>query len=356
MRILALIESSDHVCYRYRLGALAWAMAQRGLYLDARPLRKSVGARLAQFALAATADAVVLQRKLLPRWQLSVLRGLSRRLVYDLDDALFYRDSYSVKGSLSAIRLARFRATVRSADLVIAGNDFLRLYTAAHADPQRICVVPTAIEPNWYPSATHCRTGGAVRLAWIGQRSMLPSLTCIGEHLASAGHQLPGLQLRLVCDVTPSLPGVEVAHRPWSSATEAEELTDADIGISWLPDDLWSQGKCGLKVLQYMAAGLPVVANPVGLHRKLVIPGETGLPGVYPDRMGPGDHHSGRQSAAAQPDGSSRPRAGCSGLQCASLGTPAGRDPGGSFPGPRATPGAGTSRTAARAGRRSLTF
>ncbi len=65
--------------------------------------------------------------------------------------------------------------------------------------------------------------------------------------------------------------------RQWSAATEAAEIADADIGISWLPDDPWSLGKCGLKVLQYMAAGLPVVANPVGMNREMVIHGETGL-------------------------------------------------------------------------------
>ena len=62
-----------------------------------------------------------------------------------------------------------------------------------------------------------------------------------------------------------------------SASTEAEEIADADIGLSWLPDDTWSLGKCGLKVLQYMAAGLPVVANPVGMNREMVIHGETGF-------------------------------------------------------------------------------
>jgi glycosyltransferase involved in cell wall biosynthesis len=58
--------------------------------------------------------------------------------------------------------------------------------------------------------------------------------------------------------------------------TEADELARCDIGISWLPDDPWSRGKCGLKVLQYMAAGLPVVANPLGMNQEMVVHGETG--------------------------------------------------------------------------------
>jgi glycosyltransferase involved in cell wall biosynthesis len=68
-----------------------------------------------------------------------------------------------------------------------------------------------------------------------------------------------------------------VIRCPWSEACEGADLAGADIGISWLPDDLWSQGKCGLTVLQYMAAGLPVIANPVGIQAGLVRDGETGF-------------------------------------------------------------------------------
>ncbi len=64
---------------------------------------------------------------------------------------------------------------------------------------------------------------------------------------------------------------------PWTEAGEASEIAAGDVGVSWVPDDDWSRGKCGLKVLQYMAAGLPVVANPVGVHAEMVRDGETGF-------------------------------------------------------------------------------
>jgi glycosyltransferase involved in cell wall biosynthesis len=73
-----------------------------------------------------------------------------------------------------------------------------------------------------------------------------------------------------------TLEHLSVRFCPWSRATEAEQLADADIGVSWLPDDAWSRGKCALKVLQYMAAGLPALANPVGMQAELVKPGRTG--------------------------------------------------------------------------------
>ena len=101
--------------------------------------------------------------------------------------------------------------------------------------------------------------------------------------LAAVARRLPGLELRLICDRSVELPGLRVVPRPWSSDTEAEELAAADIGISWLPDDQFSRGKCGLKVLQYMAAGLPVIANPVGVHPQMVVHGGSGLLASTPD-------------------------------------------------------------------------
>jgi glycosyltransferase involved in cell wall biosynthesis len=276
MHVLALVEGIGQPCYRYRLEAFAWSMAQQGLYLEAVPLRKGLLARVAQLAAARRADLVILQRKLLPLWQLALLRRAAKRLIYDVDDALFQRDSYHARGPASPTRARRFAATVRVADLVIAGNEYLREWVAAHTEACRVRVVPTCIQPQWYTAAAHARTGAAARLVWIGQRSTLASLLCIAPHLAAAAQQLPGIGLRVISDAAPQIAGIDVVRRAWSPDTEAAELAEGDIGVNWLPDDRWSPGKCGLRVLQYMAAGLPVVANPVGMNRSLVVDGETG--------------------------------------------------------------------------------
>ncbi len=277
MKALALIESPNHVCYRYRIEAFAWALSRRGIMLEAAPLPHRVVPRLRSLLAARHADVVILQRKLLPLWQLNLLRRLTPRLIYDVDDSLFQRDSYSRKGSESAARRMSFWSTVYAADAVIAGNDYLKNRTEAYVDSRHVHVVPTCVEPSRYQLARHKRGPASARLVWIGQQSTLPSLSLAGEHLAAASARLPGLELRVICDRYPDLAGVRVEPRRWSVESEATELCDADIGVNWLPDDSWSRGKCGLKVLQYMAAGLPVVANPVGMNCEMVVDGETGF-------------------------------------------------------------------------------
>jgi glycosyltransferase involved in cell wall biosynthesis len=277
MKLLALIEGPDHVCFRYRIEAFAPALHERGCTLESLPLLPGTLERCAQLRAAAGADIVILQRKLLPLWQVRLLRKHARFLVYDFDDALFCRDSYSRKGPMSWTRLAHFWATTYAADAVLAGNEYLREQAATYVDPQRVHLVPTCVDLARYVPAVHRQRTGGARLAWIGQHSTLSCLNLAQPHLAAATARVPGLELRVICNRFPDLAAVHVVPRPWSSANEAHELADADIGISFLPDDPWSLGKCGLKVLQYMAAGLPVVANPVGMNREMVRDGETGL-------------------------------------------------------------------------------
>jgi glycosyltransferase involved in cell wall biosynthesis len=283
MRALALIEAPNHVCFRYRIEAYASALAAREWTLESLPLETQTFARSRQLREAAAYDAVLLQRKLLPLWQLRNLRKAARVLIYDFDDALFHRDSYARKGPSSVTRLAHFWATIYTADAVIAGNTYLAEQAATYVLPERVHLLPTCVNPELYTPAVHHRQGAAVRLVWIGQHSTLPCLDLASRHLAAAARRRPNLRLHVISNRFPQLDGMPIAQRPWSAVTEAADLADCDIGISWLPDDPWSRGKCGLKVLQYMAAGLPVVANPLGMNSEMVVHGETGFLASTPD-------------------------------------------------------------------------
>ena len=276
MRLVALVESPDHVCCRYRLAAFRPALEAAGYRLDLRPYPKRWWSRLRLGHTLRDADVVILQRKLLPVWLLYLLRCAAPRLLFDFDDAVFLRDSYSPKGLHSAARLHRFMATVETADVVVAGNQYLADEASRWATvPGRVHVVPTCVEPARYTPARH--QGAGVELVWVGSSSTLRGLEAVRPLLEEVGRVVPGARLKLVSDCFLRLAHQPVVACPWTECGEAADIAAADVGISWVPDDLWSRGKCGLKVLQYMAAGLPVVANPVGVQADLVRHGETGF-------------------------------------------------------------------------------
>jgi glycosyltransferase involved in cell wall biosynthesis len=278
MKALALVDAPDHVCCRYRIRAFEPALAASGVALTIEGLARGPIGRLIQFRRSRSFDTIILQRKLLPTWQVNTLRSQARHLVFDFDDAVLYRDSYDRRGPFCRRRSARFARIVRLADTVIAGNDFLAdCALRAGAGPHKIRVIPTCIATERYQPATRTRTEPGLDLVWIGSASTAKGLEQQRPLWERLGRQFPGLRLRVISNRFPRFDPLPVVNVPWSEATEAAELAAADVGVTWVPDDLWSRGKCGLKVLQYQAAGLPVVANPVGVHTEMILSGTSGL-------------------------------------------------------------------------------
>jgi glycosyltransferase involved in cell wall biosynthesis len=277
MHIIGLVEHPEHVCARYRLAAYAPFLERRGHHLELRAIPNGMLARMRLWKSVREADVVVLQRRLLAGWHLYLLRRHARRLIFDFDDAVYQRDSYATKPMPSTVRLRRFIRTLHAADGVIAGNPYLYNEAVRFTDPGKIHVLPTCIDPTPYPMAEHRHRGKGVHLVWIGSSSTLQGLTAQAGLWNAIARKMPGVSLKVICDRFPQFATMPVVKAPWSLSMEGRELAAADIGISWLPDDSWSRGKCGLKLLQYMAAGLPVIANPVGVQADLVRHGRTGF-------------------------------------------------------------------------------
>jgi glycosyltransferase involved in cell wall biosynthesis len=277
VQLTALVERVEHVCCRYRLAAFQPYLQDAGHRLDLVPLPRRWRARFRAIHAIPHTDAVIVQRKMLHSWQLYLARKRAPFLLFDFDDALFLRDSYSAKGLYNPRRLKRFTTMVRAADAVIAGNTFLKEQAALLCGAERVHVVPTCVDTQRYVLAEHQRQGAEVQLVWIGSRSTMHGVTAMQPILQYVHQRWPRLYLKIICDRFPQLQSMPVLPCPWTEASEARELAAADIGISWMPDDLWSRGKCGLKVLQYMAAGLPVIANPVGVQADMVRHGQNGF-------------------------------------------------------------------------------
>jgi glycosyltransferase involved in cell wall biosynthesis len=159
--------------------------------------------------------------------------------------------------------------------LVIAGNEYLaehaRRYNA-HVE-----ILPTGLDVGAYPVRTPRENDGLLRLVWIGGGSVLKHLRGIVPALEELGRRFPQVRLRIVSNEFLDLKSMPVEQRPWSRETEVADLVSSDIGLAPLTDDPFTRGKCAFKILQYQAAGLPVVASPVGVNEQYVRDGATGF-------------------------------------------------------------------------------
>lgn len=276
MNIIALGKEAQHVCLRYRIEPVRQAFRVQGHWFSVQQMPKTPWGRLALYRDIKNAHIVVVQRRLISSWELPLLRRAAQHLIFDFDDAFFQRNSYR-PGRKSPRRLARFQAMVQAADQVFAGNEYLAECASQFTTPNKIVVMPTCVDASHYPMAQHQRRGPGVRMVWIGSSSTLRGLEQQAEFWNTLGRTLPGLELYVICDRFPKFPGIKVVPVPWIQKLEANQLAGCDIGIAHMPDDTWSKGKCGLKVLQYQAAGLPVVTTPVGVNRQLVHPEVNGF-------------------------------------------------------------------------------
>jgi glycosyltransferase involved in cell wall biosynthesis len=222
------------------------------------------------------ADVVVLHQIKLSALEARLIGSLSRRRIFDVDDAIYVRKPRRLGEPVneSIWRRRKFYATCRWVDVVAAGNDVLA--GVARGAARDIAILPTSIDTSAY-RATTASPRDPPTIAWIGSPENLIYLEMIRPALARLAARYPALKLRVICSEFPDWPEINVERIVWSSQTEAASLAAAHIGVMPLTDDEWARGKCAFKLLQYMAASLPCVASPVGANAEAVIDGVTGF-------------------------------------------------------------------------------
>ncbi len=187
--------------------------------------------------------------------------------VVEYDDAWFHRYDHHAKRSVRMVLGGKIGKVMRHAARVIAGNAYIAEHARA-AGASAITILPTAVDVQRYDATMH-PAGAEVILGWIGSPKTSRYLEGIRAPLARLQAET-GCRIHLIGADPQMLSGLDIAYLPWSEETETRDLAAIDIGLSPLPDTDWERGKCGLKAIQYMASGKPVIASPVGMHSALI--------------------------------------------------------------------------------------
>ncbi len=216
---------------------------------------------------------------LIPFWLERLTRLYSRPVVVGYDDAIFHKyDAPHISFFKRLFLKNKIKKVMRASHSVVAGNAYLKAY-AEKAQAKKIFVIPTVVDTKKYqPACSALIEGDTVKIGWLGSPSTQHHLNILVSVIKSISQSMR-VEFHVMGankKFTPQLDNLFV-HQ-WSQTGQLEFLKNVDIGVMPLVDELFARGKCGYKLIQYMAFGKPVVGTPLGANRDII---DHGINGFY---------------------------------------------------------------------------
>lgn len=193
---------------------------------------------------------------------------LKKKVYFEFDDAIWMPNVSDSNRNFSFLKPYRNALyLMKNATVNVCGNDYLRAF-AAERNPNSICL-PTVVDTEKGHSGEQIQDSVSPVIGWTGSHSTLRYLEDLVP-LLNEVYLESRFELVVISDLPPSFDFPELRFIKWSAENESADLLNIHIGLMPLPNEEWAKGKCGLKLIQYMALGIVPVASNVGVNSEIV--------------------------------------------------------------------------------------
>jgi glycosyltransferase involved in cell wall biosynthesis len=201
-----------------------------------------------------------------------LLKIFKIKYIVDFDDAIFHNyDTTFARNKIIPILLGKkIPSMIKNASSVICGSPYLTHYSLKYN--QKVFEIPTTIDFEKYERRRIMSISEKFIIGWIGSKSTSKHLAIISEALVKFCLDFD-CQLNLIgFDISLKhifQNNIAVRFIEWNDLTEVEEICKFDVGVMPLPDEPFERGKCGFKLIQYMACGIPTISTPLEANVKI---------------------------------------------------------------------------------------